>query len=330
MTFPNAFGTLHPTELIPRFCVANVQIERKQVVQKFLYYFSKIFIMQKGGEKQELREPQEQQLPGIEQEMNPKPVAQRQEEQKKLDGKVALITGGDSGIGHAVAVLFAQEGADVAIVYLNEHQDAEVVKKEVEGHGQKCLLLPGNIREESFCKQAVENTVKELGKLDILVNNAATQTEQKSVADITKDQLYETFETNIFSMFYMTRFAMPHLKEGSCIINTTSVTAYRGSAELIDYSATKGAILTFTRSLSQSLVEKGIRVNAVAPGPIWTPLIVASFKGEKVSTFGSDVPMKRAGEPAEVAPSYLFLASRDASYITGQVLHPNGGEIING
>lgn len=286
--------------------------------------------MQKGGEKKELRPEQEQEMPGIEQKMTPKPVAERPEPQKKLDGKVALITGGDSGIGHAVAVLFAREGADIAIVYLAEEEpDAQNVKKEVEGHGRRCLLLPGNIRDEAFCKQAVEKTVQEFGKLDILVNNAATQTEQKSVADISKEQLYETFETNIFSQFYFTKYALPHLKEGASIINTTSVTAYRGSAELIDYSATKGAILTFTRSLSQSLAEKGIRVNAVAPGPIWTPLIVASFKGEKVSTFGSDVPMKRAGEPAEVAPSFLFLASQDASYITGQVLHPNGGEIVN-
>jgi NAD(P)-dependent dehydrogenase (short-subunit alcohol dehydrogenase family) len=287
--------------------------------------------MQKGGEKKELREPQEQQMPGIEQQMHPKPVSERPEPAKKLDGKVALITGGDSGIGHAVAVLFAREGADVAIIYLNDEQpDAQTVKREVEGHGRRCLLLPGNIRDEAFCKQAVDKTVQELGKLDILVNNAATQTEQKSITDISKEQLYETFETNIFSQFYMTKAALAHLKKGACIINTTSVTAYRGSAELIDYAATKGAILTFTRSLSQSLVEKGIRVNAVAPGPIWTPLIVASFKGEKVATFGSDVPMKRAGEPAEVAPSYLFLASQDASYITGQVLHPNGGEIVNG
>lgn len=286
--------------------------------------------MQKGGEKKELREPQEQSMPGSEQQMHPKPVAQRPEPGKKLEGKVSLITGGDSGIGHAVAVLFAQEGADVAIVYLSEHEDAEKVKKEVEGYGRKCLLLPGNIREEAFCNQAVEKTVRTFGKLDILVNNAATQTEQKSLTDISKEQLYETFETNIFSQFYMTKAALPHLKEGACIINTTSVTAYRGSAELIDYSATKGAILTFTRSLSQSLVSKGIRVNAVAPGPIWTPLIVGSFEADKVATFGSDVPMKRSGEPAEVAPCYLFLASQDASYMTGQVLHPNGGEIVNG
>ena len=291
---------------------------------------SKNLAMQKGGESKPVRPAQEQEMPGIEQQMNPKPVAERPEVQKKLDGKVAIITGGDSGIGHAVAVLFAQEGANVAIVYLSEHQDAEKVKREVESQGKKCLLLPGNIRDESFCQQAVEKTVKAFGKLDILVNNAATQTEQKSITDISKEQLYETFETNIFSQFYMTKAALPHLQKGACIINTTSVTAYRGSSELLDYASTKGAILAFTRSLSQNLVDKGIRVNAVAPGPIWTPLIVGSFKGEKVATFGSDVPMKRAGEPAEVAPCYLFLASQDSSYMTGQVLHPNGGEIVNG
>ncbi|MFL5810931.1 MAG: SDR family oxidoreductase, partial [Flavisolibacter sp.] len=244
---------------------------------------------------------------------------------------VALITGGDSGIGKAVALLFAEEGADVAISFLNEEKDAEEVKRMVEeDFGQKCLLISGDIRKERTCEKIVNATIKEYGKLDILVNNAATQTEQKSLTDITDDQLYETFETNIISMFRITRYALPHLKKGASIINTTSVTAYRGSPSLIDYSATKGAILTFTRSLSGSLVEKGIRVNAVAPGPIWTPLIVGSFKKKKVSTFGSDVPMKRAGEPAEVAPCYLFLASEDSSYITGQVLHPNGGEIING
>lgn len=286
--------------------------------------------MQKGGEKKDLRPAQEQPKPGIEQEMKPRPVDKRAVQKKKLEDKVALITGGDSGIGRAVAILFAQEGADIAISYLNEQQDAETVKKEVEKFGRRCLLIPGNIREDVHCKKIVDDTIKQYGKLDILINNAATQTEQKSVADIDDAQLLETFETNIFSMFRITRYAMPHLKEGACIINTTSVTAYRGSSELIDYSATKGAILTFTRSLSQNLAEKGIRVNAVAPGPIWTPLIVSSFKADKVASFGSDVPMKRAGEPAEVAPSYLFLASQDASYITGQVLHPNGGEIVNG
>jgi NAD(P)-dependent dehydrogenase (short-subunit alcohol dehydrogenase family) len=287
--------------------------------------------MQKGGESKAVRKPQSQRKPGIEERMKPKPVADKAGQKNKLDGKTALITGGDSGIGRAVAILFAKEGADVAIAYLNENEDGNEVKRIVEEeYGRRCLLLQGNIRKERACEKIVANTIKKLGKLDILVNNAATQTEQKSLTDISSEQLYETFETNILSMFWITKFALPHLKKGSCIINTTSVTAYRGSPSLIDYSATKGAILTFTRSLSGNLVEKGIRVNAVAPGPIWTPLIVSSFDKKKVSTFGSDVPMKRAGEPAEVAPCYLFLASDDASYITGQALHPNGGEIING
>jgi NAD(P)-dependent dehydrogenase (short-subunit alcohol dehydrogenase family) len=286
--------------------------------------------MQKGGESKKIRPAQEQEMPGTQQDMNPKPVIERPKVENKLEGKVALITGGDSGIGSAVAILFAQHGADIAIVYLDEHEDAEEVKKKVEGYGRKCVLIAGNVRDEAFCKKAVEETVKQLGKLDILVNNAATQTEQKSLEDISTDQLRETFETNIFSQFWMTKYALKHLKKGSSIVNTTSVTAYRGSPSLIDYSSTKGAILTFTRSLAHSLIEKGIRVNGVAPGPIWTPLIVGSFDADKVKTFGSDVPMKRAGEPAEVATCYLFLASEDASYITGQVLHPNGGEIVNG
>ncbi|MBD0276724.1 MAG: SDR family oxidoreductase, partial [Flavisolibacter sp.] len=236
------------------------------------------------------------------------------------------------GIGRAVALLFAREGADVAISFLpQEQKDAEEVRRIVEEeHGRKCVLLPGNIREEQYCRQIVEDTVRQLGKLDILINNAATQTEQKSLEDISDEQLYETFETNIFSMFRITKYALKHLQKGSAIVNTTSVTAYRGSPSLLDYSSTKGAIVTFTRSLAHSLIDKGIRVNAVAPGPIWTPLIVGSFESEKVKTFGSDVPMKRPGEPVEVAPCYLFLASEDASYMTGQVLHPNGGEIING
>jgi NAD(P)-dependent dehydrogenase (short-subunit alcohol dehydrogenase family) len=262
--------------------------------------------------------------------MTPKPVTERPEPNNKLEGKVALITGGDSGIGGAVARLFAQEGADVAIVYLSEHQDAEEVRKDVEKYGRKCILLPGNIREEAFCRQAVEQTVQQLGKLDILVNNAATQTEQKSLEDISTEQLKETFETNIYAMFWFSKYALKHLKEGSSIINTTSVTAYRGSKDLVDYSSTKGAIVTFTRSLSAQLNQRKIRVNAVAPGPIWTPLIVGSFDEDKVKTFGSDVPMGRPGEPVEVAPSFLFLASEDGSYFTGQVLHPNGGEIVNG
>jgi len=278
-----------------------------------------------------LRKAQEQEMPGIEAKMDPMPVSDRPQQQNKLEGKVALITGGDSGIGRAVAILFAKEGADIAIAYLNETEDGQEVKRIVEQqYGRKCVLFEGNIRKENFCEKIVNDTVKKLGKLDILVNNAATQTEKQSLTEITTDQLYETFETNIFSMFWVTKYALQHLQKGSCIINTTSVTAYRGSPSLIDYSATKGAILTFTRSLSGSLVGKGIRVNAVAPGPIWTPLIAGSFDKEKVATFGSDVPMKRAGEPVEVAPSYLFLASEDGSYITGQVLHPNGGEIVNG
>lgn len=288
--------------------------------------------MQKGGKPKKVKKPQEQSLPGIEEKMDPKPVADRYEPEKKLAGKVALITGGDSGIGRAVSILYAKEGADVAITYLDvESEDAMEVKRIVEEeNGQRCLLLPGNLRKEKFCEKAVAETVKKLGRLDIVVNNAATQVEQKSIADISTDQLYETFETNIFSMFWLTKYALPHLTKGSSIINTTSVTAYRGSPSLLDYSSTKGAIVTFTRSLSAQLVKKGIRVNGVAPGPIWTPLIVGSFDKKKVATFGSDVPMARPGEPAEVAPCYLFLASHDSSYMTGQILHPNGGEVVNG
>ncbi|HYE67470.1 MAG TPA: SDR family oxidoreductase [Anaerovoracaceae bacterium] len=287
--------------------------------------------MQKGGESKKVRKAQSQRMPGIEEKMDPKPVSIKPQPSKKLGGKVALITGGDSGIGRAVALLFAAEGADIAISYLSEQRDADEVKRIVEEEfGRRCLLVGGDIRKERQCRKIVEQTIKKFGKMHILVNNAATQTEQKSLADISDEQLYETFETNILSMFRITKFALPYLKKGSSIINTTSVTAYRGSPSLLDYSATKGAIVTFTRSLAHSLVEKGIRVNGVAPGPIWTPLIVGSFDKKKVSTFGSDVPMKRAGEPAEVAPCYLFLASEDASYMTGQILHPNGGEIING
>jgi NAD(P)-dependent dehydrogenase (short-subunit alcohol dehydrogenase family) len=287
--------------------------------------------MQKGGAAKKVRKAQSQRMPGIEEKMEPKPVSVKPQQSKKLQGKTALITGGDSGIGRAVALLFAQEGADVAVSYLTEQRDADEVKRIIEEEmGQRCLLIAGDIRKERQCQKIVINTIKEFGRIDILVNNAATQTEQKSLTDISDEQLYETFETNIFSMFRITKFALPYLKKGSCIVNTTSVTAYRGSPSLMDYSATKGAIVTFTRSLAHSLIDKGIRVNGVAPGPIWTPLIVGSFERKKVASFGSDVPMKRAGEPAEVAPCYLFLASNDASYMTGQILHPNGGEIING
>ena len=288
---------------------------------------------QKVQEKKEERPPQHQdRQPGREYKMVPRPKAEDESYRGsgKLSGKIALITGGDSGIGRAVAIAFAREGADVAIVYLEEQRDAEETRMQVEEEGRTCQLIAGDIRDEQFCRNAIEQTVGAFNQLDILVNNAAVQYPQKSIMDITAEQLQKTFQTNIFSMFYLVKAAMPHLKKGSTIINTTSVTAYRGSPNLLDYSSTKGAIVSFTRSLAQALVEKEIRVNAVAPGPIWTPLIAATFPPDKVATFGSDVPMGRAGQPEEVAPSFVFLASDDSSYITGQVLHPNGGEIING
>ena len=270
--------------------------------------------------------------PGREHEMTPRPAAQDPQHRGsgKLAGKVALITGGDSGIGRAVAIAFAKEGADVAINYLEEDRDAKETRRMVEEHGRKCVLLPGDIGDEKLCRRIVDRSVKELGTLDILVNNASEQHPQESIEEITAEQLERTFRTNVFGYFFMTKAAMKHLREGSCIINTTSVTAYKGSAELLDYSATKGAEVAFTRSLSQNLAEKKIRVNAVAPGPIWTPLIPSTFDKEKVETFGGDVPLGRPGQPEEVAPSYVFLASDDASYMTGQVLHPNGGSVING
>ncbi len=288
--------------------------------------------MTQSQEKQQLQPPQHQDhRPGSEAEMTPKPQSQGSNYRAagKLEGKVALITGGDSGIGRAVAILYAKEGADVAIVYLSEQQDAEETKRMVEAEGKRCLTIAGDIGDEQFCQQAVQQTVRELGHLDILVNNAAEQHPQESIEKITAEQLERTFRTNIFSMFFLTKAALPHLKEGSTIINTTSVTAYKGNPQLLDYSSTKGAIVAFTRSLSQSLVEKGIRVNGVAPGPIWTPLIPSTFPEDKVESFGSQVPMQRAGQPEEVAPSYVFLASDDSSYISGQILHPNGGEVVN-
>ena len=289
--------------------------------------------MGKQEDKEQTLPPQHQdQQPGIESEMTPRPDADDPEYRGsgKLRGRVALITGGDSGIGRAVAIMYAREGADVAISFLNEHSDAEETRRLVEKEGQRCVLIPGDIGDESFCRQTVERTVSELGRLDILVNNAAEQHPQESIEDITAEQLERTFRTNIFSMFYLTKAAMRHLGPGSAIINTTSVTAYKGSPQLLDYSSTKGAIVAFTRSLSQGLAEKKIRVNGVAPGPIWTPLIPATFDEEKVATFGADVPLKRPGQPEEVAPCYVFLASDDSSYMTGQVLHPNGGEVVNG
>jgi NAD(P)-dependent dehydrogenase (short-subunit alcohol dehydrogenase family) len=248
----------------------------------------------------------------------------------KLLNKVALVTGGDSGIGRAVCVHFAREGADVAIVYFNEDVDAEQTKDLVEAEGRRCLLLKGDVKKNSFCKKAVRRTVKEWGKLNILVNNAAMQIPQKDPKDISNKQFDDTFRTNIYAYFYFANAALDHLKEGDCIINTTSVTAYRSSPNLVDYSATKGAITSFTRSLATNIVKQKIRVNAVAPGPVWTPLIVSTFNEEKIKTFGSETAMKRAGEPSELGPTYVFLASDDASFITGQVIHVNGGEVVNG
>jgi NAD(P)-dependent dehydrogenase (short-subunit alcohol dehydrogenase family) len=248
----------------------------------------------------------------------------------KLANKVALITGGDSGIGRAVAVLFAREGAQVAISYLNEDKDAQETRRRVESEDRKCLLLRGDIRKRKVCRQMIGKTIKALGRLDIMVNNAAEQHPQENIEKITEQQLLRTFQTNIFAQFCFIQAALPHLKSGSAIINTASVTAYRGSPHLLDYASTKGAIVALTRSLSKALVKKGIRVNAVAPGPIWTPLIPSTFPADEVAEFGKDVPMERAGEPMEVAPCYVFLASTDSSYMTGQVLHPNGGEIVNG
>ncbi len=287
--------------------------------------------MQKG-DKKEIREPQKQPKPGIESEMRPEPIYDNPDQKgsDKLKGKIALITGGDSGIGRAVAVLFAKEGADISIGYLNEHSDANKTRLVVEKYGRKCLAFPGNVRYEIVCKDLVEQTIKAYGRIDILVNNAAVHYQNKNLEDITTDIVVETFETNFYSYFWTTKYCLPYLKDGSIIINTASVTAYRGSPDLIDYSATKGAIVSFTRSLAQNLIKRNIRVNAVAPGPIWTPLIPSTFDSEKVSKHGSYSPMERAGEPIEVAPSYLFLASDDSSYFNGQVLHPNGGEIING
>jgi NAD(P)-dependent dehydrogenase (short-subunit alcohol dehydrogenase family) len=250
--------------------------------------------------------------------------------QPKLEGRVAVISGGDSGIGRAVALSFANEGADVAILYLNEHKDAKETVKAVQDTGRRGLSIAGDIGNEKFCQKAIARIIKEFGRLNIVVNNAAEQHPQDSLEKISARQLERTFRTNIFSMFFLTKAALPHLKKGGTIINTASVTAYRGSASLLDYSSTKGAIVSFTRSLAHSVVKRGIRVNAVAPGPIWTPLIPATFPGEKVETFGSDVPLGRPGQPNEVAPCYVFLASDDSSYMTGQVLHPNGGEIVNG
>lgn len=283
-------------------------------------------------EKQKFPPQHQDRQPGIESEMNPLPIFKKEGSVgcERLKNKVAIITGGDSGIGRAVAVAFAQEGADVSIVYLNEHQDAEYTKKKVEEEGQRCLLISGDVGDEDFCFKSVEKTIKEFNHLDILVNNAGEIHLQEDIEKISKNQLEKTFKTNVFSMFYMTKAAVKHLKSGSSIVNTASIVAYHSSPSLLDYSASKGAVVSFTRALSGNLISKGIRVNAVAPGPIWTPFIPSHLPPDEVAAFGSESPIGRAGQPVEVASCYVFLASDDASYISGQVLHPNGGEIVNG
>jgi NAD(P)-dependent dehydrogenase (short-subunit alcohol dehydrogenase family) len=289
--------------------------------------------MQKGTKKREIRQKQHQPRPGIERRMKPQPVFDdpKKKGSGKLAGKIALITGGDSGIGKAVSVLFAKEGADIAIAYLDEHVDAKDTRQVVEDrYGKKCLLIPGDLAKERHCATVIKKVIAAYGRIDVLVNNAALHYENKSLGQLTTRELLKTFQTNILSFFWITKEALPFMKKNSAIVNTASVTAYRGSGGLIDYASTKGAIVSFTRSLSANLVKKGIRVNGVAPGPIWTPLIPSSLSAKKAAEFGSDSPMGRAGEPVEIAPCYLFLACDDSSYMTGQFLHPNGGEIING
>lgn len=271
--------------------------------------------------------------PGLEYLMNPRPISENTNYKcsNKLLDKVAIITGGDSGIGRAIAYAYAKEGANIVIAYLNEDEDAKETREHIETLGKKCLAIRGDLQEENMCKEVIQKTIDEFGKIDILVNNHAIQYIQQSILDITAEQLEKTFKTNIFSFFYLVKSALPHLKKGSTIINTASVTAFKGEELLLDYSSTKGAIVAFTRSLSQSLIKEGIRVNAVAPGPIWTPIITSSFSSKEVETFGSlrsQVPMDRAGQPFEVATSYVFLASDDSSYMSGQVLHVNGGNIV--
>jgi NAD(P)-dependent dehydrogenase (short-subunit alcohol dehydrogenase family) len=289
--------------------------------------------MAKMKTQKDTRPPQEQKRqPGREHKMEPEPESQARQyvPAGKLKGRKALVTGGDSGIGRAVSVMFAKEGADVAVVYLEEEKDAEETKQLVEETGQRCVLIRGDVGSRTFCDQAVRQTLDDLGGIDILVNNAAEQYKVDAFEQITDEQLERTYRTNVFSQFYITRAALPHMPEGSAIVCTTSVTAYQGHKSLIDYASTKGAIVALVRSLGLALAERGIRVNGVAPGPIWTPLIPASFPAEAVRRFGADTALGRPGQPDEVAPCYVFLASDDASYMTGQILHPNGGRIVNG
>lgn len=269
--------------------------------------------------------------PGIEEDMNPKPVYKNEGSynEGKLKDKVAIITGGDSGIGRAVAIAYAKEGAKVGIIYLNEHKDAEITKNEIEALNGECILINGDISNEDFCKSAVNDIKNKFNKINIIVNNSGEQHVCESLTDITTEQFEKTFKTNVFGAFFITREALNHLSYGDCIINTTSITAYNGNETLIDYSMTKGALTSFTRSLALNLVSKGIRVNAVAPGPVWTPLIPASFDDEHVSMFGQNNPMKRAAQPIELAEAYVFLASEGANFITGQTIHVNGGEMVN-
>jgi NAD(P)-dependent dehydrogenase (short-subunit alcohol dehydrogenase family) len=280
-----------------------------------------------SGQDQTLPPQTQDRQPGLESAMDPQPAYEpRYPGSGRLRDKVAIVTGGDSGIGRAVAVLFAREGADVAILYLDEGEDAQKTKRLVEQEGRACLAIAGDVSDHQFCRSAVRQVIDRFGKLHVLVNNAAEQHPREQIEEISPEQLENTFRTNIFGYFHMTQAAMPHLKQGAAIINTSSVTAYRGSPHLLDYSSTKGAIVSFTRSLAKAVAEKGIRVNGVAPGPIWTPLIPSTFPAERVAQFGADTPMKRPGQPNEVAPCFLFLACEDSSYITGTFLHPNGGE----
>ncbi len=274
---------------------------------------------------------EQDQQPGRQHKMKPPPQgeARSYKAAEKLSGKTALITGGDSGIGRAVAVMFAKEGADVAFIFYNEGEDAARTQELIEETGSDCMAINGDVGNSEFCRNAVEEVVERYGRIDVLVNNAAEQHVQERLEDITDEQLHQTFRTNIFAYFYLTRAALPHMNEGATIINTTSVTAYKGSNHLIDYASTKGAIVAFTRSMAKSLSERKIRVNAVAPGPVWTPLIPASFDEDHVAEFGAKTPFSRPGEPDEIGPSYVFLASNDSSYMTGQVLHPNGGMAVS-